>query len=81
MASQLLSQGQADPVWCALTSSPGGDTGKNIIDGTSLVAQWIGLHAPSAGGPGSITCQGTGSHMHAATGSSHAATKEAMCRN
>ncbi|TEA25037.1 hypothetical protein DBR06_SOUSAS6010005, partial [Sousa chinensis] len=29
----------------------------------SLVAQWMGLHAPSAGGPGSIPGQGTRSHM------------------
>ena len=44
--------------------------------GTSLVAQWIRLRAPNAGGPGSIPGQGARSHMHAATKSSHAATKE-----
>ena len=45
---------------------------KNL--GTSLVTQWLGLRAPSAGGPGSIPGQGTRSHMHATT-------KEPMCRN
>ena len=35
--------------------------------GTSLVVQWVRLHAPNAGGPGSIPGQGTRSHMHAAT--------------
>ncbi|TEA32323.1 hypothetical protein DBR06_SOUSAS28210010, partial [Sousa chinensis] len=29
----------------------------------SLVAQWLRLHAPSAGGPGSIPGQGTRSHV------------------
>ena len=49
--------------------------------GTSLVAQWVRLHAPNAGGPGSIPGQGTRSHMQAMTKSSHATTKEPMCRN
>ena len=40
-----------------------------------------GLHAPNAGGPGSIPGQGTRSHMHAANKSLHATTKEPMCRN
>ena len=31
--------------------------------GTSLVVQWLRLHAPNAGGPGSIPDQGTRSHM------------------
>ena len=31
--------------------------------GTSLVVQWLILHAPSAGGPGLIPGQGTRSHM------------------
>ena len=31
--------------------------------GTSLVVQWLKLHAPSAGGLGSIPGQGTRSHM------------------
>ena len=30
---------------------------------TSLVAQWLRLHAPSAGGIGSTLGQGTRSHM------------------
>ena len=43
--------------------------------GTSLVAQWVGLWVPNAGGSGSIPGQGTRSHMHAMTKSPHAATK------
>ena len=35
--------------------------------GTPLVAQWIRLCAPNAGGPGSIPGQGTRSHMYATT--------------
>ena len=31
--------------------------------GTSLVIQWLRLHTPNAGGPGSILGQGTRSHM------------------
>ena len=54
---------------------------KNKVEGTSLVVQWIGLHAPNAGGPGSIPGQGSRSHMHAATKSLHATTKEPECRN
>ena len=49
--------------------------------GTSLVAQWLRLQAPNAGGPGSIPGQGSRSHMHAATKSSRAATKEPACCN
>ena len=38
------------------------------IEGTSLVAQWLRLHAPNAGGLGLIRGKGTRSHMlHAAT--------------
>ncbi|TEA35681.1 hypothetical protein DBR06_SOUSAS1110027, partial [Sousa chinensis] len=29
----------------------------------SLVVQWLSLHAPNEGGPGSIPGQGTRSHM------------------
>ena len=47
-----------------------------MISGTSLMAQWLGLRAPSAGGPGLIASQGTRSHTHAATMSLHATTKE-----
>ena len=49
--------------------------------GTSLVAQWIGLRTPNAGGPGSIPRLGTRFHMHAATKSSRAPTKEPTCHN
>ena len=45
------------------------------------MVQWLRLRAPKAGGPGSIPSQGTRSHMHAATKSSHAATEEPVCRN
>ena len=34
-----------------------------VVLGTSLVVQWVRLHAPNAGGPGSIPGQGTRSHM------------------
>ena len=49
--------------------------------GTSLVAQWLRLRTPNAGGPGLIPVQGTRSHMHATTKSSHATTKESPCHN
>ena len=49
--------------------------------GTSLVAQWLRLRVPNAGGLGSIPGQGTRSHMpqlkipYAATKIPHAAMK------
>ena len=46
--------------------------------GTSLVVQWLKLRAPNAGGLGSIPGQGTGSHMRAATKSSHATIKRRL---
>ena len=49
--------------------------------GTSLVVQWLRLHAPNAEGLGSIPGQGTRSHMHVATKSSHATTKDPASRN
>ena len=42
---------------------------------TSLVGQWVRLHAPSTEGLGSIPGRGTRSHMHAATKSLHAVNK------
>ena len=45
------------------------------------MAQWLRLHMPSAGDPGSIPGQGTRSHTHTTTKSLHATTKEPMCRN
>ena len=48
---------------------------------TSLVAQWIRLHAPNAGGLGSIPGQETRSHMHFTANSSHVTTKELASRN
>ncbi|TEA39746.1 hypothetical protein DBR06_SOUSAS31510016, partial [Sousa chinensis] len=47
----------------------------------SLVVQWLRLCAPNAGGPGLIPGQGTRSHMHATTKSSHATVKELTCCN
>ena len=47
----------------------------------SMVVQWVRPHAPNAGGPGSIPGWETGSHMHAATRSSHATTKNSTCCN
>ena len=35
----------------------------NRVLKTSLGVQWLGLRAPSAGGPGSIPFRGTGSHI------------------
>ena len=39
------------------------DTLKKIITGTSLVVQWLRLHAPNAASPGSVPVQRTRSHM------------------
>ena len=39
------------------------------------MVQWVRLHAPNAGDPGSIPGWGTRSHVHAATKSLHAARK------
>ena len=39
------------------------DTALRSKKGTSLVVQWLRLHAPNAGGPGSIPSQGTRSRM------------------
>ena len=36
---------------------------ENVRVGTSLVVQWLRLHTPNAGGPGSIPGEGTRSHM------------------
>ena len=36
---------------------------QNLIMETSLVVQWLRLHDPIAGGPGSIPGQGTRSHV------------------
>ena len=40
------------------------------------MAQWLRLCAPNAEDPGSIPGQGTRSRLHAATKSTHAATKD-----
>ena len=52
-----------------------------ILGGTSLVEQWIRLHAPNAEGLALIPGQGTRYHMHAATRNSHAITREPSCRD
>ena len=44
--------------------------------GTSLMVQWVGLHAPNAGGPSLIPGGGTRSRTRAATKILHAAAKE-----
>ena len=49
--------------------------------GISLVAQRLRLRAPNAEGLGSIPGWGTRSHVHAATKSSHATTKELASHN
>ena len=54
---------------------------KNILGDFPGGARKIKLHTPNAGGPGLIPGQGTRSHTHAATKSSHATTKEPTCRN
>ena len=38
---------------------------QKALHGTSLVAQWLRLHTPNAGGPGLIPGQGSRSYMHA----------------
>ena len=54
---------------------------RKLHAGTSLVAQWLRLCAPNAGGPGLIPGQGTRSHVHVATESLHATTKKPVCCN
>ena len=49
---------------------------KDAATGISLVVQWVRLHTPNSGGLGSITGQGTRSHMHAANKSLYATTME-----
>ncbi|TEA29141.1 hypothetical protein DBR06_SOUSAS10510114, partial [Sousa chinensis] len=46
----------------------------------SLVGQWVRLHAPNAGGSGSIPSQGTISHMPQLR-SPRAPTKDPACCN
>ena len=46
---------------------------KNKVDGTSLVVQWLRLHAPNAGGLGLIPGRGTKIP--------HTATKDPECFN
>ena len=36
---------------------------KILMSGTSLVVQWLRLHTPNAGGPGSIPGEPTGCHV------------------
>ena len=58
---------------------------KNTLEkeeqGTSLVVQWVRLHALNAGDLDSIPGQGTRSHMYAATKSSNATTEDPARRN
>ena len=48
--------------------------------GNSLVVQWLKLHTPNAGGPGSIPGQGTRSRMPQVK-ILHATTKNPACHN
>ena len=41
----------------------GSQTKKTYSGGSSLVVQWLRLHTPNAGDPGSILDQGIRSHM------------------
>ena len=45
-------------------------------EGTSPVVPWLRLHAPNAGGPGSIPGQGARPHVPATNKIQHAATKD-----
>ena len=47
---------------------------------SSLVVQWLRLHAPNAGGLGSISGQGTRTHVPEVK-TLHAATKNPTCHN
>ena len=47
---------------------------------SSLVVQWLRLHAPNAGGLGSISGQGTRTHVPDVK-TLHAATKNPTCHN
>ena len=53
------SHAQTDKVKCL----PFSYSTVNVKVGTSLVVQWLRLHAPNAGGLGSIPGRGTRSHM------------------
>ena len=50
----------------------------HVASETSLVIQWLRLHAPNAGGPGLILGQGTRSHMPRLR-SSNTSTKDSAC--
>ena len=55
---------------------------KHIVEGTSLVVQWLRLLAPNAGGPGSIPDQGTRFHTpQLKTTHPTGKIKDAMCHN
>ena len=55
---------------------------QKIVSGTSLVGQWLRLHAPNAGDLGYIPGQGTRSHtlqlkiLHAKTETQHSQTNK-----
>ena len=56
------------------------DVFNNASLGTSLEVQWLRLQPPNAGGPGSISGQGTRSHMLQPK-MLHAATEDPVCHN
>ena len=66
--------------WLPKTQSHG-QLPKRVEAGTSLVVQWVRLHAPSAGGPGLIPGRGTRSCIHAAMKILRAATKTWRSQN
>ena len=57
------------------------DIHQEIHFGTSLVVQWVRLHAPNAGHPGPNPSQGTRSRMPASTKIPHATTKTRHSQN
>ena len=57
-----------------------GLTEKEELIGISLMVHWLRIHASNAGGPGSISSQGTRSDI-ATTKSPHEATQDPACCN
>ena len=55
---------------------------QNDFRGISLVVQWLRLHTPNAGGPGSVPGWGTRSHMpQGEIPQTTAKTEEPVCHN
>ena len=67
---RLESRSQGDSPRVGHRLHPHGRMGEKALQGllykgtgTSLMVQWLRLHTPNAGDPGSIPGQGTGAHM------------------